>query len=174
MIEYGSISGVPKDIEVTVKTIINTEKTRYVRQLGLSSSVSSLWLIYKNLRLIMRRRISAAQACLEIALFGVELNKNDILDIKVIHFENDLTLGEFSAEAVITDTQEEDVGDLGLSLQAIVCVERQISGNAEIEQRIEAKMDDRQDFIGSIEQISNLTSMLTPQKEIIGVLQEQA
>ncbi|MCP4481439.1 MAG: hypothetical protein GY817_01235 [bacterium] len=171
MIEYGAIADIPKDVEVTVFTLTNTEKTRYVRQIGITSSVQSLWFIYKNMELLLRRRLNAAQASLDIALFNLDLEIGDILDIKVIHFDNDLTLGKFSNEVIITDTKEEEIGDFGLTLQATLFIETEITGKIETEKGLTGKISLERELIGKLDTLPILKANLEKEQSLIGIIQ---
>ena len=95
MLEYQERSGVVKLVETTVLSFTNTESIRYLNLVNVEGNARSEWTIYKNLSPIHRARTSVSSQSRDLNFYRYQLDIDDIIDVKVIHYED--SLAEFSS-----------------------------------------------------------------------------
>jgi hypothetical protein len=96
MIEYQEANNIPGNIESTVLSFINTGSDKLIQSIKVEGSARSEWFVYFNLQKKIKLRLSNSYTKKTIPLFKVNLATNDIIEIKVIHYES--TLNNFSSE----------------------------------------------------------------------------
>lgn len=99
MIEYQSINTVPKETEVTVLSYENTSNLPIdIFQIGIEANARCEWNVYINTIKKIRLRTSVSKPSLSLPLYSYKLDIGDIIDIKAIHYENNIV--NLSAEVI--------------------------------------------------------------------------
>lgn len=95
MLEHQTVANVIKETETTVLTFTNTSTVKSLLSINIEGDARSEWNIYKNLTKVSRARTSVSKSSKPIKFYSHSLAINDIIDVKVIHYED--SLANFSA-----------------------------------------------------------------------------
>jgi len=101
MIEYQQAQAVPKETEVTVLSITNSGEDKYISSIGVSGSSPAEWAIYRDMGIIAKRKLTVPKPSLTIDMYKLKFNAGSTLEIKVVHFENNIQ--SFDAEVHINE-----------------------------------------------------------------------
>ena len=96
MIEHQSVINIPGNVESTVLSFTNLSTDKYIKLMGIEGSARSEWFVYINTNKKLKRRTSVSEPSLGIDMYNFKLAVNDILHIKVKHYESNLQ--DFNAE----------------------------------------------------------------------------
>jgi len=87
IIEFQTVTLVPKDTETTVLSFTNIGTQLYLEGIGGTGDARSEWFIYIDTVLKMKRRMTEGNGGIEIPMYDVPIPNASIVDVKVKHYD---------------------------------------------------------------------------------------
>lgn len=174
MIVRGAVSGVAGGSQITVLTYTNTTGAdEFIRGIGLEGNARSEWEVQRNMTTLFKRRVTSPVAADEVPMFNFKLSNNDILDIKVIHYES--FLAEFSADAIITPDKE---GIANIIIKLVFPVElkgtvkniSKLTGTLNTTNQLNGRINNISKISGSFSQTISFNGSLEDKKKLTGAI----